>query len=344
MPTPQALLAHSIASSLPGPLTRNIHPSLYSAPENQTTAGAGGYGGAQDDETAKALALNLFICDTADAVKQIVDSSVEAGELVLLPERGGEGRADDRVGASKRGREGSGSGAGRGSGGSRGVRSGKEAADEGGDRQGWNNADDDAYKRELGPERFKTIPLLEMVSEGKATFSLDVNGPQFTSPPKPIWSSSLAGQSLSHLLSQMSASAASGQLPANWMQGPPSEAAPGSAAAAQPPAFPLSLSPFVGVGGGLSASASSSGGGGGGSSSNSAGGAGGSASGSGAAAGGAKVTPPTVRGRMTRIGVSRMYLCVYIHTHTHTQSVSHKHTHTHTRTHTHTHTHTQRLK
>ena len=189
---------------------------------------------------------------------------MEAGELVLLPERGGEGRGDDRVGTSKRGREGGGSGAGRGSGGSRGVRSGKEAADEGGDRQVWNSADDDAYKRELGPERFKTIPLLEMVSEGKATFALDVNGPQFTSPPKPIWSSSLAGQSLSHLLSQMSASVGSGQVPANWMHAPPSEGAAGSGAGLAPSAFPLSLGPFVGVGGGLSASASSSGGGGGG--------------------------------------------------------------------------------
>jgi hypothetical protein len=29
-----------------------------------------------------------------------------------------------------------------------------------------------AYKKELGPERFKTIPLLEMVEEGKATFAI----------------------------------------------------------------------------------------------------------------------------------------------------------------------------
>jgi len=220
-------------------------------------------------------------------------------------------RADDAVGGSKRGREGVSAGAGRGSGGSRGVRSGKEVADDCEDRQVWTSADNEGYKRELGPERFKTIPLLEMVEEGKATFALDVNGPLFTSPPKmlqPIWSSSLAGQSLSHLLSQMSASAVSGQVPSNWMQGLPSSQAssqPSGSAGLPPPAsaFPLSLSPFVGVGGGLSGSGSGSGGAAGGSSSSGSGGGGGS--------GAAKMAPQTVRGRMTRIGVC-VYVCVCV--------------------------------
>jgi len=114
-----------------------------------------------------------------------------------------------------------------------------------------------------------------MVEDGKATFALDVNGPQYTAPPKPIWSTSSAGQSLANLLSQISAS---GTTPANWMA-----AAPGGG-----PAFPASLSPYLSTLGSPSGSGSASGGAA-------------AAGGLGGGGGGAKATAQTVRGRMTRI-------------------------------------------
>jgi hypothetical protein len=44
-------------------------------------------GGGTDEETANALALNLFISDTADAVERIIDTCVQAGELQLRVSR-----------------------------------------------------------------------------------------------------------------------------------------------------------------------------------------------------------------------------------------------------------------
>lgn len=239
-----------------------------------------------DEETANALALNLYISDTADAVIKLVDVCVKAGELVHRSEGGkcctddsaGRGPSEEIRDRGKRNREGRAAVGDRGKGaGSRGASNGKEACDDMSDKLQWTNADDEAYKRELGRERFKTIPLLEMVEEGTATFALDVNGPQFTAPPKPIWSgSSLPGSSLANLLSQMSAHGAGPS--GGWMV-----VGPGGI-----PSLPPGLAQVVGSSGAAGASDSGKGA--------SAGAAGGGGSGS-----GGKAAAQTVRGRMTRI-------------------------------------------
>ena len=54
------------------------------------------------------------------------------------------------------------------------------------DQSHWSGADEEAYKSKLSCKRCEAIPLLEMVKEGKATFAMDVNGKQFTAPPKPM--------------------------------------------------------------------------------------------------------------------------------------------------------------
>jgi hypothetical protein len=115
---------------------------------------------------------------------------VQAGELQLrdnspcesmkMPSssRSGVGQDGDGEKASrmKRGREGVVAGRSRRGGmGAGGGSSGKEACEESWDAHAWTSADDEAYTSELGPHRFKTIPLLEMVEDGKATFDIDVN-------------------------------------------------------------------------------------------------------------------------------------------------------------------------
>lgn len=241
-----------------------------------------------DEETANALALNLYISDTADLVSQLVDSCVKAGELAHRSANGkGHALPDDCPGTGPGDEMGDRSrqhGKGRatcwdkvkGAGG-RGKSSGKEPCEDMSDKLHWSIADDEAYKRELGSERFKTIPLLDMVEQGKATFALDVNGQHFTAPPKPIWSgSSLSGSSLANLLSQMGAHGAG---PASgWMV-----VGPGGI-----PALPPGLAHMVGPPAAAAPGGSGKGAG--------AGAEGGAGSGS-----GGKAAAQTVRGRMTRI-------------------------------------------
>ena len=253
-----------------------------SGPKSKSGGGkvVGKEGGA-DDETANALALNLFISDTADAVKKIVDTCIEKGQLVP---RGHEGNAVEdgctegqREAGLKRERDTSeGLEGGRGLVGGRAK--GKEAKVD--DKAVWTEEDDAAYRLELGPKRFKTIALLEMVEKGRATFALDVDGPAFSQPPKPMWGGmpSMAGHSVASLLSQISSS--SPGPPNAWMAAVATASPPGVGGPSEASGLLLPTSALTGPMAGTYAGS-------------------GSGSSMGAAAG--KPSAQTMRGRMTRI-------------------------------------------